>query len=506
MNRPTLFIGSSSEGVEFARAVQAELQDVAESDIWYQGIFGLNESGLGALLDACKRYDFAVLVATADDVEFARNVESQTPRDNVVFELGLFYGALGRDRTFMFMDSAGRPKLPSDLAGITWEGFDGTRSAGRPQAAVGPACHRVREQIRKLGSRRLTQVDASTSECSISVVEGDIAACDKKERTLLLPSNEYFDTTEEGRIVETKSSLGAVLAGRGKQDLLDDLNLSLTRELDESDLESMPGCIDGKPGRQRAYPPGACVRVPGKPTDIILGVVSSIEKRGTLFYATPFNQPFDLILGKLWQSVAKVRVRGELVVPVIGSGFLGMKKEVVLAKLLNSFYRAQVVFGRTICNHLTVVVYYADWEDGQWVERVASAVDLLRAMDVTGVLDARDSTSEVTLPRRAEAASNLLVRKIHARIEPRSGRGYRTIAVINEGTVDVLEIKAESEEFKKDISWARKDCCIPRLAPGQKDYFMVGLNQGNSSGPVRIFGKSADGEDVETEIIVSPLG
>src|SRR5438270_12555465 len=40
-----------------------------------------------------------------------------SPRDNVVFEAGLFGGALGMSRTFIV--HAGGAKLPSDLLGLT---------------------------------------------------------------------------------------------------------------------------------------------------------------------------------------------------------------------------------------------------------------------------------------------------------------------------------------------------------------------------------------------------
>lgn len=115
--------------------------------------------------------------------------------------------------------------------------------------------------------------------------------------------------------------------------------------------------------------------------DIIFGVAATIEKKGTLFFARPFPLPFDGILQKLWTSVCRVRVREELAVPVIGSGFLGMRKELVLAKLLRSFCEAQESFGRSICSRLTVVVFPPDWEDGEWVRSAANALGILLAED-----------------------------------------------------------------------------------------------------------------------------
>ena len=55
---------------------------------------------LEALVRMLDRFDFAVLVITPDDVVSIRGDIRQAPRDNVMFELGLFMGRLGPARTF----------------------------------------------------------------------------------------------------------------------------------------------------------------------------------------------------------------------------------------------------------------------------------------------------------------------------------------------------------------------------------------------------------------------
>jgi hypothetical protein len=81
------------------------------------------------------------------------------PRDNAVFELGLFMGRLGRARTFVVRPSGNALKLPSDLAGLTTAAYDWPRADRNYQAAVGAACDSIREVIRGLGflETRLTQ-------------------------------------------------------------------------------------------------------------------------------------------------------------------------------------------------------------------------------------------------------------------------------------------------------------------------------------------------------------
>src|SRR5688572_13507049 len=99
--RPSVFIGSSGEGDKIAMAVEVILNDVADVTRWKNGVFGLGQGTLEALIKAAEEYDFAVLVLTPDDVTTSRGSVENSPRDNVLFELGLFMGRLGRDRTFI---------------------------------------------------------------------------------------------------------------------------------------------------------------------------------------------------------------------------------------------------------------------------------------------------------------------------------------------------------------------------------------------------------------------
>src|SRR5512144_1214252 len=119
MLRPGLFVGSSSEGLRIAEAVQVVLDPVCEVGLWTQGVFGLMQGSLESLVLAVPRFDFEMLVLTPDDLTVSRGRKRTAPRDNVLFELGLFIGALGRDRTFMLYDGTNPPVLPSDLAGVT---------------------------------------------------------------------------------------------------------------------------------------------------------------------------------------------------------------------------------------------------------------------------------------------------------------------------------------------------------------------------------------------------
>ena len=89
------------------------LSGVAEVQVWNEGTFQINKAYIESLEQEMNKADFAVLVLTKDDQQLIRETKEFVPRDNVVFEIGLFIGKLGRERTFYI-----RPqglKLPTDL-------------------------------------------------------------------------------------------------------------------------------------------------------------------------------------------------------------------------------------------------------------------------------------------------------------------------------------------------------------------------------------------------------
>lgn len=148
--KPSLFIGSSTEGLDFARAVRGRLAATAEVTLWDEGFFELGSTFLENLVTALGRFDFAVLVLTPDDLVTSRAVESFGPRDNLLFELGLFMGRLGRSRTFVLMPATGL-KLPTDLSGLVTTKYDWPRADGSHASAVGAACDGMRNVIRDMG-------------------------------------------------------------------------------------------------------------------------------------------------------------------------------------------------------------------------------------------------------------------------------------------------------------------------------------------------------------------
>lgn len=149
---PRLFIGSSAESLMIGNDIQAGLQlDKVVVEVWTNQVFGASQFSLEALERMAAEVDFAALVLGPDDRVISRGHESDAPRDNVVFELGLFMGAIGRRRTFLVLPHGLDIKVPSDLLGIT-----PLRYAHHPThlaASLGPVCSELRKIICERGPK-----------------------------------------------------------------------------------------------------------------------------------------------------------------------------------------------------------------------------------------------------------------------------------------------------------------------------------------------------------------
>jgi len=126
-----LFIGSSTEELKLAQAAKALLDadfDVTiwNNPLWESAVFKINQNFLSDLMKATLMYDYGILLGTADDKLEYRGTEVLQPRDNVLFELGLFTGRLGQSKVALITEKT--VKFPSDLQGITLARFEKTDS------------------------------------------------------------------------------------------------------------------------------------------------------------------------------------------------------------------------------------------------------------------------------------------------------------------------------------------------------------------------------------------
>lgn len=135
MEKPRIFLGSSGKQEKLLQALTHGLGDMARVEPWTTS-FNPGTSTLERLLELTRQVDFAAFVFAQDDwTTSAPSASSRpgqaqaSPRDNVVFEAGLFGGVLGMRRTLIL--HANEAKLPSDLLGLTCIRYaDGMTPAG----------------------------------------------------------------------------------------------------------------------------------------------------------------------------------------------------------------------------------------------------------------------------------------------------------------------------------------------------------------------------------------
>jgi len=170
--KPRIFLGSSGQQEKLVKALTRGLQDIADVSPWTT-VFNPGVSTLDRLVELTREVDFAAFVFAQDD--WTTKGESPdaasgqaSPRDNVVFEAGLFGGSLGIRRTFIL--HANGAKLPTDLLGLTSIRYD---------PATTPAMVRqINQKLRK----------AIEEEGRISPLEGVWWQMSATPRTELEPS------------------------------------------------------------------------------------------------------------------------------------------------------------------------------------------------------------------------------------------------------------------------------------------------------------------------------
>jgi predicted nucleotide-binding protein len=152
-SEPVIFIGSSSEALTIANEVhrQLDLKPVV-ARIWTDGVFRASQTAIESLVSLSASADFACLVLSADDLTVSRGKRTESPRDNVTFELGLLIGALGRDRVFLLKPKKVDIRIPSDLLGVTC--LEYARGGPVPIGKrLRSACRAVWQQVQALGCR-----------------------------------------------------------------------------------------------------------------------------------------------------------------------------------------------------------------------------------------------------------------------------------------------------------------------------------------------------------------
>jgi hypothetical protein len=160
VTKPRIFLGSSGQQAKLLESLTRGLEDVADVEPWTT-TFNPGTSTLQRLVDLTHEVDFAAFIFAQDDWTSHGEAPGQaSPRDNVVFEAGLFGGVLGMRRTFIL--HANGAKLPSDLLGLTC-----VRYAGTTPAEVKEINQKLRHAIETEG--RLAKIEGLWWQHSLTV-------------------------------------------------------------------------------------------------------------------------------------------------------------------------------------------------------------------------------------------------------------------------------------------------------------------------------------------------
>lgn len=191
---PRVFIGSSSESYGVASACNEALDWGTEVTLWDK-IFKSGSSTLESLVIKANNVDFALFVFSPDDVTRMRGNEHSTVRDNVLFELGLFIGAIGSDRCFILKPRGEELHIPSDLLGVTIDEYNDKRSDNEIHSAVGAPCSKMRRKIDELGLLRKEDVQQYTA--SLAIKKGESVISEVNDEMLRILSELLCSQTEE---------------------------------------------------------------------------------------------------------------------------------------------------------------------------------------------------------------------------------------------------------------------------------------------------------------------
>jgi hypothetical protein len=162
--KPRIFLGSSGKQAKLVQALTRGLAEVAEVEPW-TAVFNPGVSTLDRLVELTREVDFAAFVFAQDDWTSNPSGEAAqgqaSPRDNVVFEAGLFGGALGMRRTFIL--HAKGAKLPTDLLGMT--------AVRYPEALTAVDMRAVNQKLRKAieDEGRLTRLEGDWWQHSLTL-------------------------------------------------------------------------------------------------------------------------------------------------------------------------------------------------------------------------------------------------------------------------------------------------------------------------------------------------
>jgi prolyl-tRNA editing enzyme YbaK/EbsC (Cys-tRNA(Pro) deacylase) len=132
MQKLKVFVASSLEAKAEDKFVRGVLEENSVDVITWRDIFHVGEFSLDSLLNISQEIHGAIIISTPDDKVWYRGSELFAPRDNILFEMGLFIKALGAKQVALVFckDEKGlTPKIPTDISGLNVIFFEREKKA-----------------------------------------------------------------------------------------------------------------------------------------------------------------------------------------------------------------------------------------------------------------------------------------------------------------------------------------------------------------------------------------
>lgn len=138
---------------------------------WFDpDLFPSGKATLESLVQTVTQCDFAILLLADDDLQQVGDQPvHRATRDNVLFELGLCYGLLGRDHVFFFFSNSADFRMPSDLVGIT--GYPIAFDQGIVKSDKGPtitACSQILTRLHQVAHQDVARLQQARPHLELS--------------------------------------------------------------------------------------------------------------------------------------------------------------------------------------------------------------------------------------------------------------------------------------------------------------------------------------------------
>jgi hypothetical protein len=232
--RKKLFIGSSTEQLLIANALRDELEfdDYVRPFVWNQAGFALSHATIEDLERFLAEYYYAVFILAPDDDVTKRDHLKPAPRDNVIFELGLFLGRAGRERTFVVYPRGIDFHLPTDLKGLSPATYLVPTDDDEVRSNVSYAAHQIQKAIRQHERAKELETREYAKRAKEEMHRELSEAASDRERLAIFHSrvNEIIGLQSQAlRITVREAIEDLILLATSAQDILDSEQLSFSQ-------------------------------------------------------------------------------------------------------------------------------------------------------------------------------------------------------------------------------------------------------------------------------------